>query len=126
MIAQNTINEESVKQMVKMFYAKVIKDEEIGYFFTDILGNNISNEEWAEHIETLTQFWLTMTTGNGKYYGNPFMPHTVLKGLTRSKFQRWIELFHKVVSKVFDEEIAVIFKEKSSMVASNFMRNLNL
>jgi len=126
MIVQDEINQENVEKMVKMFYAKVIKDEEIGYFFTNILGDNLENEHWKEHRETLTNFWLSMMGQGGAYNGNPFMPHTALKGLNREKFSRWLELFHKVVSKIFNEEIASAFKDRSSMVATNFMRNLGV
>lgn len=126
MIIQNEINKENVNKMIKMFYAKVIKDEEIGYFFTDILGDDLQNEEWQTHLEILTNFWLTMMGQGGEYNGNPFMPHMALKGLNRDKFSRWLEIFHKVVSKVFNEEIANEFKDRSSMVATNFMRNLGV
>lgn len=126
MVAENEINKQNVGKMVKMFYAKVIRDDEIGYIFTDILGDDLQNEHWEEHIETLTNFWLTMLGYSQEYRGNPFAPHMALDGLTREKFARWLEIFHKVVSKVFNEEIANMFKERSSMVATNFMRNLGL
>jgi hemoglobin len=125
-VKENEINKENVNKMVKMFYAKVIKDDEIGYFFTEILGDNLQNEQWQKHIEILTNFWLSMTGHGQDYKGNPFMPHMALKGLNKDKFSRWIEMFHKIVSKVYSEEVAKIFKNKGSMVATNFMRNLEI
>jgi hemoglobin len=49
-----------------------------------------------------------------------------LKGLKRESFERWLELFFETVNDVFEERIAIKFQERSTLIAGNFMRNLQL
>lgn len=120
------INKENVNKLVVLFYTKALNDEKLGPYFIEKLGDNLSNESWQKHIELLTNFWLTIITGRGDYYGAPFPPHLEIKGLDRKAFETWIELFFSSVDKIYNENISLQFKERSSMIASNFMRNLGI
>ena len=52
------------------FYEKAIHDEEIGCFFVNELGDDLTSEEWIDHIDLLADFWLAKLLGEKTYVGN--------------------------------------------------------
>ncbi len=122
----NEITKVNIHTMVVKFYAVVLKDETVGPFFIEKLGDNLKTFLWETHIELLTNFWASIALGDTAYRGNPFAPHTRLQGLKRETFDQWLILFFGVVDSIYKPEVASQFKERSTIIAGNFMRNLNL
>jgi len=122
----DTINKENIHQMVVKFYSVVLKDETVGPFFIEKLGDKLSTFLWQEHIKLLTNFWASIALGDTEYRGNPFGPHTRLQGLKRETFDQWLILFFGVLDEIYTPEVAAQFKERSTIIAGNFMRNLQL
>ncbi len=92
---QNSITKENIETLVTLFYHKAMKDEQIGHFFVLELGEDITNEDWKEHIETLVDFWATVFLDEELYFSDPYGPHFTIIGLGKEDFTRWIELFSK-------------------------------
>jgi len=122
----NEITKENINKLVITFYTKVLKNEKISPFFIEKLGADMKSEHWQKHITILTNFWYTISFGKGEYYGSPFAPHALMTGLDRESFETWIKLFFESVDKIYTEDIALKFKERSSIIANNFMRNLGI
>jgi len=122
----NQITKENLHTMVVKFYTAVLKDETVGPFFIEKLGDNLGTFLWKSHIELLTNFWASIALGDTAYKGSPFAPHTRLEGIQRETFDQWLILFFKVVDSIYVPEIAILIKERSTIIAGNFMRNLNL
>lgn len=120
------LTKENINKMVIRFYSTVIKDDIVGPFFIQKLGDKMSNYLWKTHLELLTNFWSSIALGDRTYNGNPFAPHLQLKGLQRETFEQWLKLFYETQDKTFTPEIADFFKQRSTIIAGNFMRNLNL
>ncbi|MCJ7766241.1 MAG: group III truncated hemoglobin [Thiovulaceae bacterium] len=120
------ISEENMKKLVVHFYAKVTKNVDIGPFFTDRLGNNMGNDLWRQHLGLLRRFWSGMILGSGAYTGDPSAPLMRMETLSIESFQTWLKLFHETVDNVYDETSGEHLKQRSAMVAHNFMRNLKL
>lgn len=120
----NEITKENINKLVVTFYTKVLKDEKISPFFIEKLGSDMKSEIWQKHITLLTNFWFTISFGRGEYNGSPFAPHMQISGLDRESFERWLKLFFESLDKIYVEDIALKFKERASIIASNFMRNL--
>ena len=120
------ITKQNLRQMVILFYTKILKDDEVGPFFIERLGDDLNSEQWAPHLDLLTNFWASITLGDMDYRGSPFAPHAQMPGLKRETFARWLELFYETVETIYEEKIAYQFKERSSIIAGNFMRNLRL
>ena len=120
----NEINQTNINKLVRIFYSKVLKDEILSPFFIEKLGNKIDSEVWQKHIVLISDFWLTVSTGKGTYNGSPFAPHMQINGLKKESFEMWLKLFFETLDEIFIEEIANSFKSRSSIIASNFMRNL--
>ena len=118
------ITQENIRTLVMSFYAKIIKDDIVGPFFIAKLGDDMSDEHWVTHLETIIGFWSSLALGKPKYDGNLFLPHTQLGQLKRETFEQWLKLFSETLDEVYIEAIAVKFKERSTIIARNFMRNL--
>lgn len=118
------ITRENIQTLITTFYAKIVKDEIVGPFFIAKLGEDINNEHWKTHLETIVNFWCSLAFGKPKYDGNLFLPHTKLGRLERKTFEQWLTLFAETLDEVYVEAIALKFKERSRLIASNFMRNL--
>ena len=122
----NTINRENIQQMVNNFYPKILKDEIVAPFFIQKIGSDINSKEWQEHLKLLGDFWAMTSLGDLTYQGSPLAPHFNMPGISREAFGRWLELFHQTVDEVYTGSPAEFFKQRSSNIATNFMRNLGL
>ncbi len=125
-MSKGQLSKENIKKMVDIFYAKIIKNEKIGPFFISKLGDDLKSETWQVHLELLTNFWSSMMLQDGTYRGNPFAPHLNLGELKEEHFSEWLMLFFQTLDQVFDQSVANTFKERSEMIANNFMRNLSV
>ena len=118
------ITRENIRTLVMAFYAKIIKDEIVGPFFVAKLGEDMDSEHWESHLETIVGFWSYLAFGEPKYDGNLFLPHTKLGRLKRETFEQWLKLFAETLDEIYIETIAQKFKERSRLIARNFMQNL--
>jgi len=123
-LLDNEITKENLNKLVVTFYTRVLKDEKLAPYFIEKLGDDLKSDIWQKHITLLTNFWYTISHGRGEYNGSPFAPHMQISGLDKEAFEAWLRLFFSSVDKIFVEDIANKFKERSSIIASNFMRNL--
>ncbi|MCF6243654.1 MAG: group III truncated hemoglobin [Sulfurovum sp.] len=121
-----SIDDENIEKLVRTFYPEVIKDEMIGPFFIEKLGNDIKSDTWEEHLVLLTQFWKFVALYDDAYTGHPLKPHFDIVGLSREAFERWITLFYETVDEIYDKNTGELFKQKSADIAENFMHKLEL
>jgi len=122
----NEITKENIEIMVLKFYRRVLKDDIVGPFFIAKLGDDMSNEYWEPHLELLVNFWSSIALGDTSYRGNPFAPHMYLGELSREVFEQWLKLFFATLDEIYEPRIADLFKERSTIIAGNFMRNLGI
>ncbi|MDQ7085873.1 MAG: group III truncated hemoglobin [Sulfurovum sp.] len=121
-----SINEENIEILVRKFYPEVLKDTLLAPFFIEKLGEDIQSPLWEEHLVLISQFWQFVALGYDDYTGNPLAPHFHISGLTPEAFSAWLKLFHTTVDEVYIASIGEYFKEKSTNIAQNFMRKLDL
>ena len=123
---ENTINDENIERLVRTFYPSVLEDEIVGPFFIEKLGSDISSAKWEEHLVLLSQFWAFAILGDEAYTGHPLAPHFEIEGISREAFKQWLRLFYNAVDKTYTENIGEFFKTKSSDIAENFIRKLEI
>ncbi len=122
----NEITKENIETMVMNFYRRVLKDDIVGPFFIAKLGDDMTNEYWKPHLELLVNFWASIALNDAFYKGNPFAPHMHLGELNREVFEQWLKLFFATLDEVYEPQVADLFKERSTIIAGNFMRNLGI
>lgn len=123
---QKSINEENIELLVRTFYPQVLKDALLAPFFIKKLGDDIQSQTWEEHLVLLTKFWQFVALGYDEYNGNPLQPHLHIEGLSPEAFSSWLTLFHHTIDQIYTTEAGEYFKQKSTNIAGNFMRKLNL
>ena len=104
----------------------MLKDDLIGRYFIIALGDDRMNDKWYEHLSLLDNFWLGLMTGEGRYRGDPFVPHMFLGGLTSEMFDRWVALFRETVEEVYTPAVALAFYGKAKGLAKRFMTDLEI
>jgi len=120
-----TLTRENIEVFVHRFYENTIYDEEIGHFFTELLGDDIKNKKWQEHIDILIEFWCAMLLKDGDYYGSPFAPHIDMK-LTRASFDRWLVVLDNTLDELYEEVPAKKIAEVGEIICNSFMERLGL
>ena len=123
-MAYDTVDRGKIEELVREFYSIVLKDDIVGPFFIRALGNDLKNDKWYEHLNTLVNFWMLMMEGEKNYWGDPFPPHAFLGPLSPETFDRWLKLFHEVVYRLFLPDIASKFYTKADKLAKQFIENL--
>jgi hemoglobin len=108
------------------FYLQVIEDDMLAHFFTNELGDDINNEDWTEHIELLTEFWLAKLLGEKTYEGNVFGMHTRVQHINRASFVRWMELFTVCLDEVYVPEVSAMFRNKAADFSKQFIDFLKI
>ena len=103
-------NINDIKILLDTFYTKVLKDEVIGYIFTDIAKLNVE-----KHMPILYAFWDSVIFGTANYKGNAMLTHIQLnkkEALTDAHFDRWQMLYFETVDELFVGEKANLAKDR--------------
>ena len=94
-------NRTDIELLVNIFYAKVVKDEQLGFIFQEIAKVN-----WQTHLAIMYDFWENIILFTGTYQGNPMNLHQHLHHiapLKASHFQQWNQFDTRIqlISQVF-------------------------
>jgi hemoglobin len=108
------IDEQGLRRLVALFYARVREDAELGPVFNDVIG------DWPEHLEKLTAFWSSVMLTSGRYKGNPVAAH--LKHRDRIEpalFERWLAVWATTNAEVMPPEAAAALQAKAARIAES-------
>lgn len=112
-------NRTDIETLIDQFYGIVIKDEVIGYIFTDVFKVN-----WELHLPIMYGFWETVLLDNMTYKGNPILKHIDVnqkEKLLPVHFERWIKLWEKTINHNFKGEKAEEAKKRAKMMSELMM-----
>ena len=126
MILIDTIDRGAIEKLVRQFYESILKDELLSPFFTRALGNDLKNDKWYEHLITLDNFWLSLLTGEGRYMGDPLLPHIFMGQLNPEHFERWLKLFRQTLDGLFTPTIAIKIFGRAKALSTRFMVDLEI
>ena len=97
-------NREDIEILVQKFYKKLVKDDLIGFFFTDIAKIDLSR-----HLPKMYDFWESILLGNPVYDGFPMSKHFPLNdvvAMEEKHFNRWLQVWEETVHENFAGENA--------------------
>lgn len=106
-------NQADLHVLVTQFYQKLLNDNKISYFFTDVVKIQLE-----EHLPILVTFWSQVILGTGGYTNNLTQIHLNIhqkERLTPKLFKIWLNHFYKTV----DENFKGINAEKIKTQALN-------
>jgi hemoglobin len=110
-----SVTEESISLLIDRFYEKVRGDAVLGPVF----DASIASHEWPEHLDTIRRFWSSVMLTSGRYSGNPVAIHRAVRGLERSMFPCWLQLFEQTAHELFSAETASLFVDKARRIAAS-------
>lgn len=92
------ISEETIARMVYDFYDDVRADPVLGPVFELQLAGR-----WETHLPRMVDFWSTVLLAQARFQGNVYGKHMALAGIEKEHFVRWLSLFRKTVTALFED-----------------------
>ena len=108
--------------LMKGFYSKMLKDEVVGYIFTEVAQLDLTH-----HLPLLADFWNNALFHTGGYKNNVVQIHKDLNGLeklTPAHFKRWQELLTETIDQSYQGEVAEKMKLRASQVGMTIQAKL--
>ena len=99
---------EDVLYLITKFYDRLLVDEHISHFFTEL--------DLEKHIPHVADFWAFILIDRPGYANNMMTAHAKLE-LKASDFERWLALFHESINDLFEGEKANLAIERSKLIA---------
>jgi hemoglobin len=99
---------QDVEHLVDTFYGRVLKDENLAPFF--------SNLNFEIHMPKMVHFWSFVLLDEPGYTTNVTDKHMHMP-LSKEHFDRWVELFHSTVNELFAGEKAEMAKQRATLIA---------
>jgi hemoglobin len=110
-------NRADVNFLVNHFYDKIRADEEIGFYFNEMIT------DWDAHLQKLTDFWETNLFGIRKYKGNPHAVHNEVDAhfnekITTNEFGIWLNHWFQTIDEYFEGENADTLKRRARKMST--------
>jgi hemoglobin len=115
-------NREDLMALMEAFYSKMLKDDVVGYIFTEVAQLNLEH-----HLPLLADFWNNALFHTGGYKNNVVQIHKDLNGLeklTPAHFKRWQELLNETIDASFAGEVAEKMKMRAAQVGMTIQAKL--
>jgi hemoglobin len=115
-------NRADINKLVLSFYAKIRKNDEIGFFF------NNSIKDWDTHLEKLTDFWESNLFFTGSFRGNPAVAHVKVDkennhSISQYHFGIWLNLWFQTIDELYEGEMAERLKHNARKMSTHlFLR----
>lgn len=111
-----TINENSIADMVDTFYGSIRQDQLLGPIFDGVIRDN-----WPTHLAKMKSFWSSVLLASRTYKGNPMIAHLQLPRLTQMHFERWLQLWRETADALCAEDVAQIFVDRAEMIGARLL-----
>jgi hemoglobin len=109
-------NRDDLLLLMQQFYKKLLVDDSISYFFTDVAKIKLEH-----HLPVLVDFWDSILFQTGTYQKNAMQPHLALhqkSPLQKHHFETWLRYFKESVDELFSGNNAFIIKERATSIAT--------
>jgi hemoglobin len=108
------ITEDSLRDLVALFYHRIRADTFIGPLF------NKAIRDWPEHLDKLQAFWSSVMLTSGRYKGRPLPAHIAHADKIDSRaFARWLAMWKEATEDVLDPQSAAALQKKASRIAES-------
>jgi hemoglobin len=115
-------NREDLLFLMEAFYSKMLKDEQIGYIFTEVAKLDLEH-----HLPLLADFWNNALFHSGGYKNNVVQIHKDLSAkeyLKPEHFKQWQELLAETIDANYQGEIAEKMKLRANQVGMTIQAKL--
>ncbi|MBM7405084.1 MULTISPECIES: group III truncated hemoglobin [Sphingomonas] len=106
------MDDEGLKALVEVFYARVRADAALGPIFNDAIA------DWPEHLDKLAAFWSSVMLTSGRYKGQPVPAHMKHKDrITPALFDRWLALWAQTTDELMTPGAAAALQDRAARIA---------
>lgn len=109
-------NRDDIMKVMRSFYDKLLTDESISHFFTDVI-----NLDLEAHFPILVDFWDGILFGTGAYRANAMQPHLDLakkSPIQPEHFRTWLNYLVLSINESYDGINAHTMKARAQNIAS--------
>lgn len=108
------IDEDSLRELVGRFYARVRADDALGPVFEDAI------HDWPGHLDQLADFWSSVMLTSGRYKGRPVPAHQKHAArITPELFDRWLALWDETSDALMTSDAAAALQDKARRIAES-------
>jgi len=110
------LDRKDIELLMDTFYNKVLKDDDIGFLFTEVAKLNLE-----KHLPIICNFWESALFHKPIYKGNVLAVHenlNELHTLTEKHFNVWLERFNETVDALFEGNNADQIKIRALSIAT--------
>lgn len=107
-------NKEDIQKLMKAFYETLLKDDVVGYIFTEVAKIDLQ-----EHLPHIVNFWNNALFHTGGYKNNVTQIHKNLNAqetLKEEHFEQWLAILDQTVDQHHQGEIAEKMKRVARQV----------
>lgn len=109
---------EDILHILRKFYDKLLVDNSINFFFTEVTQ---IDQHLEEHFELLATFWEQNLFFKGGYYNNMFTIHKEVHekhAFTKEHFENWLSHFNVTIDEHFEGKNAEQMKTQALSMAT--------
>jgi hemoglobin len=110
-------SKEDVQFLVSTFYGKVLMNEELKPFFSQL--------DFEAHLPKMIHFWSFVLLDEANYKTNVTEKHLQMP-LKKENFDTWLRLFGETVDEHFEGEKAEIAKQRAFTIAWTISNKMGL
>lgn len=110
-------NREDLKQIVELFYKKLLSDNKINHFFKKFRDP----KTLSEHLAILVDFWDNIVFYSGTYQRNAMAPHMTLHQehpMKAEHFEIWLNHLSAAIDENFKGDNCQILKNRALSIAT--------
>ena len=114
---------EDWERMLTGFYEKVLRDEKIGHFFTEVVPLDLKT-----HVPVIADFWEVIVFNKHGYRKNVMQVHQnihQLSSIQKEHLDRWVDVFTKTVDEHFEGPKATLMKQRAVSIVTQMDIKLN-
>jgi hemoglobin len=110
-------SKEDVAFFVESFYSKVLKNDELKGFFSQL--------DFQAHLPKMIHFWAFVLLDEPNYTTNVTEKHLKMP-LKKENFDTWIRLFNQTIDENFSGELAELAKQRAYTIAWTISNKMGL
>ena len=108
------IDEAYISTLFDTFYTRVRAHPVLSPLFGAAI------KDWTPHLETMKEFWSSVTLGTGHYSGRPVPAHAKHRHILQVHFNLWLALFEQTLrDTAATPEAAAFFMERANRIAQS-------
>lgn len=112
-----------LEKVLAHFYEKVLQDELIGHFFTQVVLLDLE-----KHLPVIADFWESVVLGTRGYERNVMELHQRihhLAAIRKPHLDRWVQVFTQTIDEHFEGPNATLMAQRARSIATLMDIKLN-